>query len=69
MMILGYILVVILLGTEVWCGYRLRIIIRSRSEARTEARKAVFRAKAYKDMNERWAVKKNRESLFKALMK
>ena len=69
MMILGYVLIAILLGTEVWCGYRLGQIIISRSEARTEARKAVYRARAYKDMNERWRLKKRREMLFKSIVK
>lgn len=69
MEILGYCLVAILCGVEVWCGYRLRQIIRYRSEERTEARKAVYRAKAYKDMNERWALKKSREMLFKSIVK
>ena len=69
MMILAAILIIILLGTEVWCGYSLCQIIRTRSEERTEARKAVYRAKAYKDMNERWALKKSREMLFKSIVK
>jgi hypothetical protein len=69
MEILGYCLVAILLSTEVWCGYRLRQIIRYRSEERTEARRAAFRAKAYKDMNERWRLKKRRETLFKSIEK
>ena len=69
MEILGYCLVAILLSTEVWCGYRLRKIIRYRSEARTEARRAFYRARAYKDMNERWRLKKRRETLFKSIEK
>lgn len=69
MMILAYILIAVLLSTEVWCGYQLRQILKNRSEERTEARKAVYRAKAYKDMNERWALKKSREMLFKSIVK
>ena len=69
MMILGYILIAVLLGTEVWCGYRFRQIIRSRSEARTNARRAFYRAKAYKDIAERRTLKKRREMLFKSIVK
>jgi hypothetical protein len=69
MEILGYSLVAILCGVEVWCGYRLRQIMRYRSEARTAARRAAYRAKAYKDMNERWRLKKRRETLFKSITK
>ena len=69
MEILGYCLVAILCGVEVWCGHRFRQIIRYRSEARTEARRAFYRARAYKDMNERWRLKKRRETLFKSIEK
>ena len=69
MEILGYCLVAILCGVEVWGGYRLRQIIRYRSEERTAARRAVYRARAYKDMNERWRLKKRRETLFKSIEK
>jgi hypothetical protein len=69
MEILGYSLVAILCGVEVWCGYRLRQIMRYRSEARTAARRAAYRARAYKDMNERWRLKKRRETLFKSITK
>ena len=69
MEILGYCLVAILLSTEVWCGYRLRQIIRYRSDARTDARRAMYRAKAYKDMNERWQLKKSRETLWNTIAK
>ena len=67
--ILAFVLIAILLSVEVWCGYQLRQIIRYRSEARTEARRAVYRAKAYKTMNERWTLKKRRETLFKTIVK
>lgn len=69
MEILAYSLIAILLSTEVWCGYRLRQIIRYRSEARAAARRAVYRARAYKDMNERWRLKKRREKLFRSITK
>lgn len=69
MEILGYSLAAILCGVEVWCGHRLRQIIRYRSEARTDARRAMYRAKAYKDMNERWRLKKSRETLWNTIAK
>ena len=68
MQVLAYILIAILCGTEVWCGYRFRQIIRSRSEARTNARRAFYRAKAYKDIAERRTLKKRREMLFKEMI-
>lgn len=69
MEILGYCLVAILLSTEVWCGYRLRQIIRYRSEERTEARRAFYRARAYKELAKRRTLKKRRETLFKSIEK
>lgn len=66
---LGTILIAALLGTEVWCGYTLRQILRQRSEERTDARRARFRAKAYKNLNERWTLKKNRQKLWESIQK
>lgn len=58
-----------LIGTEVWCGFSLHQIWKERSEERTNKRRAQYRAKAYQEMNERWAVRKNRWDLWRYLQK
>ena len=69
MEILGYCLVAILLSTEVWCGYRLRQILRQRSEERTDARREALRPAAYKKVHDEWTVLRNRRSLWDNLNK
>lgn len=64
MEILAYILIAILLGVEVWCGYSLRQIIRCRSEERTEQRREAFRPASYKKVHDEWTVLRNRRSLW-----
>ena len=69
MLILAYSLIAILCGVEVYCGYALKHELKTRSEERTEARKAVYRARAYNDMETRWRLKKRRETLFRSITK
>lgn len=69
MLILAYSLIAILCGVEVYCGYALKNELKTRSEARSEARKAVYRARAYNDMETRWRLKKRRETLFRSITK
>ena len=66
---LGYVLIVVLLATEMYCGYSLRKILRSRSEQRTDERRAYYRRKAYKTIRERRKLKKARETLFNSITK
>lgn len=69
MLILAYSLIAILCGVEVYCGYALKHELKTRSEARTAARRATYRAKAYKDMETQWRLKKRREALFRSITK
>ncbi len=66
---LGTILIAALLGTEVWCGYTLRQILRQRSEERTDNRRAFYRNVAYKDKAEARALKNARQALWRSIEK
>ena len=66
---LAYTMIAVLCGVLVVCGYLLRKELKERSEERTEARRAFYRYKAYKDMNERYDLKTSREKLWKSLQK
>jgi hypothetical protein len=57
------------IGVEIYCGARLIDILKQCSEERTDARRARFRAKAYKNLNERWTLKKNRQKLWESIQK
>lgn len=56
-------------GVEIYCGARLIDIIKQRSEERTDNRRAAYRAKAYKDLAERTALKNARQELWRRLQK
>lgn len=50
---------------EIDCGMQLIAYALERSDERSQARREKFRVQAYKDMNERWSLKKNRQELSK----
>lgn len=66
---LAIILIIILLGVEVWCGYRFKVLMKERSEKKAEERRAATRPKAYKAVRESWAIYRNRRSLWENLKK
>lgn len=57
------------IGLEIYCGVRLKRILHMRSEERTDNRRAAYRAKAYKDLAERTALKNARQTLWRSLQK
>lgn len=57
------------IGLEIYCGVRLKRILHIRSEERTDNRRAFYRAKAYKDLAERTALKNARQELWRSLQK
>ena len=63
MVILGYVLIIILLGVEVWCAYRMRQILKYRSEQRTAERRAASRPRAYRQVHKEWTIYRNRREL------
>lgn len=66
---LGYTLILILTLYIAYNIHRIKIILRERSEERTDNRRAFYRARAYKDLAYKRGVKNNRETLFKAISK
>lgn len=50
---------------EMYCGIWLITYALERSDERSQARREKFRVQAYKEMNERWSLKKNRQELSK----
>ena len=69
MEILAITLIAVLCGVEVYCGYALRQEFKQRSEKRTDNRRAAYRAKAYKDLAKRTALKNARQTLWRSLQK
>ena len=67
--LLAYTLLAVLGSVLIACGFCLRKELRQRSEARTETRRAFYRYKAYKTMNEKYDLRKSRERLWKSLQK
>lgn len=63
---LSYILIASLSLTEAYCISWLIRYALDRSEERTEERRAVYRAKAYKDVRERRIKNQNRDRLWDA---
>lgn len=66
---LGYTLILILTLYIAYNIHRIKIILRERSEERTDNRRAFYRARAYKDLAYKRGLKNNREMLFKAISK
>ncbi len=57
------------LGLELYCGVLMKKILKARSDERTDSRRAAYRAKAYKDLAERTALKNARQALWRSLRK
>lgn len=57
------------IGLEIYCGVWLKRILRTRSEERTENRRAYYRDKAYKTKAEARALKDARQELWRRLQK
>lgn len=66
---LASILIAALSLTEVYCIARLIQYAIDRSEQRTEQRRAMYRAQAYKQMNERWSMNQKRRALWRWIEK
>ena len=69
MITLAIILIITLIGVEVYCGWWLYGYCKERSEQRTSARRAAYRYKAYKEMNERYNLRQSREKLWRSVLK
>ena len=66
---LGCILILILSAYIAYNISRIKVILRERSEERTDNRRAFYRARAYKNLAYKRGLKNNRETLFKAISK
>lgn len=63
-------LAIFILEAYIICNeIRLWIILKRRSDARTDARRAVYRARAYRDLDERTALKNARQELWRSVRK
>lgn len=63
-------LAIFILEAYIICNeIRLWIILKRRSDARTDARRAVYRARAYKELDERTALKNARQELWRSIRK
>ncbi len=67
--VLHYIAIVILEAYIIYSEVRLWIILKRCSDARTDARRAVYRARAYKELDERTALKNARQELWRSIRK
>ena len=57
------------LGLELYCGVRLRKILRIRSQEKSDARREALRPGAYKKVRDSWTVFRNRRDLWEQLQK
>lgn len=63
-------LAIFILEAYIICNeIRLWIILKRHSDARTDARRAVYRARAYKELDERTALKNARQELWRSVRK
>ena len=67
--VLHYIAIAILETYIIYSEVRLWMIFKRRSDARTDARRAVYRARAYRDLDERTALKNARQELWSSIRK
>lgn len=67
--ILTAVVIVLFVLIEAYCGMWLIAYVLARSDERSEARREKFRIQAYKDMNERQSLKKNRQELWLSIRK
>ena len=55
--------------TELYCISWLIDYAKDRSDERSEARREKYRRQAYKEMNDRWTAKQNRQNLWRSIRK
>lgn len=67
--VLHYAAIAILEAYLIYSEVRLWKILERRSDARTDARRAVYRARAYRDLDERTALKNARRELWRSIRK
>lgn len=67
--VLGAALIGILSGVDIYCIGYICGYLHDRSRERTDERRAHYRAKAYKAVNERRALKENRQKLWRSVRK
>lgn len=67
--ILTAVVIVLFVLIEAYCGMWLIAYALVRSDERSESRREKFRIQAYKDMNERQSLKKNRQELWLSIRK
>ncbi len=67
--VLGAVLIIILVAVEAVCSLLVVKYLHDRSERRTTERRAFYRHRAYKEMNERCDLKKSREMLWNMISK
>lgn len=66
---LGAILIIALLGVEVYCGVALYYYCKWRSAKKTAARRAATRPRIYKAVHDSWTIERNRRSLWNIIDK
>lgn len=66
---LAIILICALSSVEMYCFAWIVNYIQERSDERTEQRRAMYRARAYKQMNERWSLMQRRRALWRWIEK
>lgn len=67
--VLHYIAIAVLEAYLIYCEYRLWMFFKQRLDARTDARRAVYRARAYRALDERTALKMSRQELWRSIRK
>lgn len=67
--LLHYAAIAVLETYIIYSEVRLWMILKCRSDARTDARRAVYRARAYRDLDERTALKNARQELWRSVRK
>lgn len=65
----GAVYVIILLSVQAFCLVRVVGYLKDRSEQKTAERRAFYRHRAYKEMNDRYDLKKSREKLWSMISK
>lgn len=67
--VLHYVAIVVLEAYIIFCEYRILMFFKRHSDARTSARRAVYRERAYKDLDQRTALKMSRQELWRSIRK
>lgn len=61
-----YVAIAVFEAYIIFCEYRIWMCFKRRSDARTSARRAAYRIKAYRDIDERRMLKMKRQELWRA---